>query len=187
MSEIFGRVGGPRDEDGEGVGMPAAEMDVGPVAGRWLRRHHAAGVYALTTLAEDAYRATTVTAVLDVSLQPLLLMVSLEAGSQMEIWIRESGVLGLSAMSLRHQFLADRFAGLAPLAPARFQGIDHFTAETGSPLLANSISWADCRVRDVTPVGDHVNYLVEVVAAGGGDSMDAEPLISYDGRYARIR
>jgi flavin reductase (DIM6/NTAB) family NADH-FMN oxidoreductase RutF len=144
-------------------------------------------VYALTTLADDTYRATTITGVLDVSLDPLLLLVSLEEGSQMESWIRESAVLGLSGMTVRQQFLADRFAGLAPLAPARFQGIDHFFAATGCPLLTDCIGWADCRVQETIVTGDHVNMLAEVLAAGRGTATDEEPLVSYDGRYARIR
>ncbi len=187
MSEIFGRLGGPRDEDVDDIVGLAGEMVPGLEAGRWLRRHHAAGVYALTTLAGDSFRATTVTGVLDVSLEPLLLLVSLEEGSQMESWIRDSGILGLSGMSVRQQFLADSFAGLAPLAPARFQGIDHFFAETGCPLLRDSIGWADCRVREAIPTGDHVNMLAEVVAVGRGSAATEEPLVSYDGRYVRTR
>lgn len=186
MSEIFGRLGGPRDEESD-VSGPDGEMTVGPLSGRWLRRHHAGGVYALTTIADDAYRATTVTGVLDVSLEPLLLLVSLEEGSQMESWIRDSGMLGLSEMSVRQQFLADRFAGLAPLAPTRFEGINHFTAVTGCPLLTDCIGWADCRVREEIAIGDHVNLVAEVIAAGRGQSPEEEPLISYDGRYTRIR
>lgn len=187
MSEIFGRVGGPRDEDLTESGLPAVSTAIGPETGRWLRRHHAAGVYALTTVTGEAYRATTVTGILDVSLDPLLLLVSLERGSQMESWIAESEVMGLSIMTVRQQFLADRFAGLAPLAPPRFQGIDHFVGETGCPLLTNSIGWADCRVVNTVVIGDHVNLVAEVVAAGQGSAANEEPLISFAGRYTRIR
>jgi len=187
MSEILGRLGGPRD-DGldtkDAQGMAGAS---GPSVGRWLRRHHALGVYALTTVHGKAYRATTVTGVLDASLDPPILLVSLEDGSQMEGWIRDSGVLGLSILAVRHQFLADRFAGLAPLAPPRFEGIDHFAGSTGCPLLSDSIGWADCRVVDSIVAGDHVNFLAQVVEAGPGSARDEEPLISYDGRYARMR
>lgn len=186
MSGIFGRLGGPRDDDFDAT-EKIGSMPPGPLSARWLRRHHAAGVYALTTVADDAYRATTITGVLDVSLQPPLLLVSLEEGSQMESWIRGSGVLGLSILGVRHQFLADRFAGLAPLAPARFQGIAHFLGETGCPLLDDAIGWADCRVLESTVAGDHVNFLVEVIGAGSGSGRDEEPLISYDGRYTRVR
>jgi flavin reductase (DIM6/NTAB) family NADH-FMN oxidoreductase RutF len=187
MSEIFGRVGGPRDDGMDAAGERAPAEHVDAEMGRWLRRRHAGGVYALTTTAGDTYRATTVTGVLDVSLDPLLVLVSLERGSQMESWIEGSGVLGLSIMTVRQQFLADRFAGLAPLAPPRFQGIGHFTAVTGCPLLADSIGWADCRVTDRIGIGDHINLVSEVVAAGPGTGEDEEPLISFAGRYARIR
>lgn len=187
MSEIFGRLGGPRDDEFEAPSAVQSGMTAGPETGRWLRRHHAGGVYALTTVVGGLYRATTVTGVLDASLEPLLLLVSLEEGSQMETWIRESGVLGLSILSVRHQFLADRFAGLAPLAPARFEGIDHFVGETGCPLLTDSIAWADCRVAETIITGDHVNVLAEPIAAGPGTASNEEPLVSYLGRYARIR
>lgn len=187
MSEIFGRLGGPRDE---GRGTPGENDEGDPVGlemGRWLRRRHAGGVYALTTTSGDAYRATTVTGVLDISLDPLLILVSLERGSQMETWIEQSGVLGLSIMTVRQQFLADRFAGMAPLAPARFQGIEHFTMVTGCPLLTGCIGWADCRVSDSIEIGDHTNLVCEVVAAGRGTAAGEEPLVSFAGRYTRIR
>lgn len=187
MSEIFGRLGGPRDDALNLPGGDDPAGQVGPETGRWLRRHHAAGVYALTTTAGDVYRATTVTGILDVSLDPLLLLVSLERGSQMESWIEQSGVLGLSIMTVRQQFLADRFAGLAPLAPARFQGIEHFVRVTGCPLLTDSIGWADCRVADRIAIGDHTNLVCEVVAAGEGAAAGDEPLVSFAGRYSRIR
>jgi flavin reductase (DIM6/NTAB) family NADH-FMN oxidoreductase RutF len=93
----------------------------------------------------------------------------------------------LSILSLRQQFLADRFAGLAPLAPARFQGIDHITAVTGCPLLTGSIGWADCKVVDTFVTGDHVNFLGEVQEAGQGLGRHDEPLINFQGRYARMR
>ncbi|HZU14173.1 MAG TPA: flavin reductase family protein [Chloroflexota bacterium] len=186
MSEIFGRAGGPR----EGT-APAGEMPerASPNAesGRWLRRHHAGGVYALTTVADGGYRAATLTGVLMASLEPLLFLVSLDRDSQIEAWVRAAGYFGLSLLTVRQQFLADQFAGFAPLAPKTFQGIDHVTAVTGAPLLTAAIGWADCRVEGEIETGDHTAFLARAVEVGRGAGADDEPLIYYRSRYPRLR
>jgi flavin reductase (DIM6/NTAB) family NADH-FMN oxidoreductase RutF len=184
MSEIFGRLGGPRDE-GE-VAEEALDLGADARGTRWLRRHLAGGAAALTTLVEGSYRASTVTGLVVASLEPPLLLVSLEQDSQMEGWVRESGIFGVSILSGRQQFLADRFAGLAPLAPPTFQGIPHFTAVTGAPLLSDSLAWADCRVSGEFETGDHVCLLGTVVELGAG-ALDDVPLIYYQNRYLRPR
>lgn len=187
MSEIFGRLGGPRDDEDEAVGDSAGALPVGPAAGRWLRRHIAGGIAALTTIVDGSYRASTITAVMVASLNPFQILISLELDSQMESWVRRSGVFAISLMSYEQQFLADQFAGMAPLAASHFQGIDHHVALTGAPVLDRSIGWADCRIQAEYATGDHTCFLGQVVAAGVGEGHMEQPLIYYLSRYARLR
>src|SRR5947208_1858492 len=98
MSEIFGRLGGPRD-DFESPEDESVDGTNGPPAARWLRRHVAGGAAALTTEVDGAYRASTVTGYMVASLDPFLVLISLEQDSQMEHWIRRSGVFALSVLS----------------------------------------------------------------------------------------
>lgn len=186
MSEIFGRAGGPRDDAARDP-QTETEPRLNPEGGRWIRRHLAGGVLALTTLVDGTYRASTVTAAVLVSGDPLQFLVSIEAESQMESWLRQSGHFGLSILPWSQQFLADRFAGFAPLASKSFQDVDHFTANTGSPLLAESIGWADCRIVSELETGDHVCFVGEAVALGRGSGAEDDPMVYYRNRYRRLR
>lgn len=185
MSYLFGHAANP---DGS---APAGEMpERSPAdadAARWLRRHHAGGVFALTTPVEDGYRAATLTGVLLASLEPLMFLVSLDRDSQIEAWVRSAGVFGLSIMTVRQQFLADQFAGFAPLASRTFQGIAHTTAITGAPLLTEAVGWADCRIEGEIETGDHTAFLARALEVGRGAGADDEPLVYYRSRYLRLR
>lgn len=186
MSEIFGRIGGPRDEISE-RDAEAVALEPNARGARWVRRHLAGGVVALTTLADELYRASTVTACTIVSIEPLQLLVSIELDSQMEGWLLDSRIFGLSVLPWDQQFFADQFAGYAPLASRRFAGIDHFTASTGAPLLSRSIAWADCRVVADFETGDHRCFVGEAVAIGSGQGDPNDPLLYYLNRYRRLR
>ena len=62
---------------------------------RWIRRHIAAGVSVITTVHGDRFRGTTVSACIAASIDPFQMLVSIEEDSQMEDWIRTSGVFVL--------------------------------------------------------------------------------------------
>lgn len=185
MSEISGRAGGPRDDDRE-AGTAALGKPT-PEAARWLRRHLATAVGAMTTQVGDAYRAATVAGAMIASIDPLLVLVSLEAEGQMVDWVRDSRTFGLSMLGYRQQILADRFAGLAPLASARLEGVPHHIEVTGAPVLDDAIAWADCRVEDEIATGDHIAFIGRVVAVGRGRDADGDPLVYYLSRYLRFR
>lgn len=185
MSEIFGRLGGPRDV--EAADDTAPELQPNARGGRWLRRHLASAAVALTTVVDGRYRASTLTGVLVASTDPLLILISLEQDTQMETWVRECGAFAVSLLTSHQQFLADRFAGLAPLASARFEGIPHFTSTTGCPLLSEAIAWADCRVSGEFETGDHTCILGQVLDLGAGKGADEAPLIYFQNQYIRAR
>lgn len=185
LSEIVGRVGGPRPED-EAELADGDTLQADARGGRWLRRNRAGGVAALTTVVEGRYRAATVTGWTVVSTEPPQILVALELDGQMEGWLRESGVFGISILGWRQQLLADRFSGFAPLASPRFAGIDHFVAVTGSPLLSDCVAWADCRIVGDIETGDHRCFIGQVVDLGRGGDED-DPLIYFFNRYRRLR
>jgi flavin reductase (DIM6/NTAB) family NADH-FMN oxidoreductase RutF len=141
----------------------------------------------LTTVLDGGFRAATLTGWLLVSVDPVQVAVSIEVESQMESWLRQSGVFGLSVLPWSQQFLADRFAGRAPLASRTFAGIDHFTSATGAPLLTHSVGWVDCRITDETETGDHVLFFGEALAVGRGADEAAEPLMYYFNQYRHFR
>jgi flavin reductase (DIM6/NTAB) family NADH-FMN oxidoreductase RutF len=186
VSEIFGRMGGPRDDaNGEEVGPQ--EIASGARGGRWLRRQIAGSVAALTTIVDGSYRASTITAFCLISTDPVQLLVSVELDSQMEGWLRSSGIFGLSMLPYSEQFLADRLAGVAPLVSRTFADIPHLTSVTGAPLLARSLAWADCEIKQSIEAGDHTLFVGKAIAVGRGELTENDPLLYYLNRYRTLR
>src|SRR5579864_8055083 len=79
-----------------------------------LRRRVAGSVAAVTTVADDGFRASTVTAFVVTSFEPFLFLVSLDNDGSLTEELRRSRVFALSLLTWPGQLLADRFAGFAP-------------------------------------------------------------------------
>lgn len=186
MSEIFGRIGGARDEDGD-RDVETADLRVDARGARWLRRRLAGGVVALTTRVADGFRASTLTACTVASIDPLQLLVSLELGGQMDGWLLQAEVFALNLLPWDQQLVADRFAGFGPLASTTFREIDHFFAETGAPILRKTIAWADCTIIQSFETGDHRCFIGQAVAIGRGEGAEDDPLVYFLNRYRRLR
>ncbi|HZS93321.1 MAG TPA: flavin reductase family protein [Chloroflexota bacterium] len=183
MSEIFGRLGTP----GEPVASDGAPLALDAAGARWLRRHQAAAVAALTTSTGGRFHAVAVSAFLQISTDPLLYLVSVESESRIDVALSQSGFFALNLLDRSQQFLADRLGGFAPAVPARFEGIPHFTAVTGAPILTDSIGWIDCRIVDELTMGDHTNIVGEAVGLGRGTGDGDDPLVYYRNKYSPLR
>lgn len=154
---------------------------------RWLRRHLPTGVTVLTTVIEGRYRGATVGSATMVSTEPLQMLVSIEQHNQMADWLAQSGYFALNMLPRSAQFLADQFAGFAPRASPRFEGILHREAESGAPILSESIVWVDCRIINSFPTGDHHCFIAEAISLGVGTGDLDDPLLYYLNRYRRFR
>ena len=69
------------------------------------------------------------------------------------------------------------------LVNARFDGVPYHTAITGSPILADSLAWYDCRVEAMHDGGDHTIFIGRVEAVGFG-AEGKQPLVYFANRYA---
>jgi flavin reductase (DIM6/NTAB) family NADH-FMN oxidoreductase RutF len=135
--------------------------------------------------AEPAFRGATMSSFQPMSLEPPLVSLVLERGGRIEHWITGSGVFAVSILDRAHEFQSDRFSGYGPLPDARFTGIAHDVAVTGSPVLHGALAWFDCEVADTVETGDHVLVIGAVRAAGLGPDTD-DPLLNYEGGYRRL-
>ncbi|HEX5416083.1 MAG TPA: flavin reductase family protein [Chloroflexota bacterium] len=148
---------------------------------RSLRRLHAAAVCVVTTAFPGGLRGVTATAFTVVSLAPPRVLVCLGQGSDALGWVTAAGNFAVNVLADQQEFLAERFAGRAPLVNARFEGVKHQLTARGNPVLVDGLAWFDCAVESVHTQGDHVVVFGEVLAGGYGDGD--EPLLYYDGAY----
>ena len=152
---------------------------------RKMRGLFASGVTVVTTVHEGKLRGVTVSAFSSLSLNPPLVLICLANESESKDWIAESGVFAVNILSDEQEFLSERFAARAPIVNVRFEGVPYHTAITGSPILAESLAWYDCRVEAMHDGGDHTIFIGRVEAAGFG-AEGKSPLVYFANRYQRL-
>jgi flavin reductase (DIM6/NTAB) family NADH-FMN oxidoreductase RutF len=140
----------------------------------------ATGVTVVTTTLDHTYFGLTVNAFCSISLNPPLVLVSLDLGSQTYASIRQSGVFAVNVLTQEQEPLALRFAR-KDLSSKTFDDIAIRTGETtGVPLFAEALARIECRVAQEHLGGDHALMLGEVVSVDyGDDSLANEPLLYY--------
>jgi len=122
----------------------------------------ASGVTVVTTLHGKTPIGITASSFTSLSLDPPLVLVSLNKKLFTHNVIAESGFFAVNVLSARQLKLGMRFAGMAPETKDRFFGLDVHTAVTGSPLLPESLAWVDCTVWATYDGGDHTIFVGEV-------------------------
>lgn len=151
---------------------------------RALRRLHAGGVSVVTSQDERGWRGVTVSAFGVASLAPPLVLVCLGRASEALAAIAASGSFAVSVLSDRQEFLAEQFAGRAPLVNPRFQGVKHRVCASGNPVLEECLAWFDASVVARYDGGDHEIVVGAVQEAGYGTGRD--PLLYFDGGYRSL-
>ena len=165
------------------------KIDGEPITDQTLRKMRglfASGVTVVTTVHEGKLRGVTVGAFSSVSLNPPLVLICLANESESKDWIAESGVFVVNILSDEQEFLSERFAARAPIVNPRFEGVPYHTALTGSPILAESLAWYDCRVEAMHDGDDHTIFIGRVEAVGFG-AEGKQPLLYFANRYVGVR
>jgi flavin reductase (DIM6/NTAB) family NADH-FMN oxidoreductase RutF len=117
-----------------------------------------------------------------VSLDPLLVLVSVGHTSATLPRLLEAGTFAVNVLSEAQQELAYRFAGTD--RGGRFDGLVWNPGPaTGSPLLAGSLAWMECRLWRSVTAGDHDLLIGEVV---GCECSPGDPLVYFRGGFHRL-
>ncbi len=123
------------------------------------------GVYVVTTRLEDVVNGMTAAWVSQVSLKPLLVMVSIAPPRYSHRLIKESGVFAVNVLDDSQADLGKRFGYKSGRQVDKFAGLDWTTAATGAPILPQAYAYLDLKLKDTCTAGDHTLFLGEVVAA----------------------
>jgi hydroxymethylglutaryl-CoA lyase len=122
----------------------------------------ASGVTVVTTKHGTTPIGITASSFTSLSLDPPLVLVSLNKKLFTHNVIAESGFFAVNVLSARQLDLGMRFAGMKPEIKDRFAGLNIHTAVTGAPLLPDSLAWVDCTVWAMYDGGDHTIFVGEV-------------------------
>ncbi len=161
-------------------------MNRDPVASRFRRAaaRFATGVTVVSTTNGGTPHAMTVNSFATVSLDPLLVLVSLSLSCRTYERIRTSGVFAVTVLAAHQRRLADWFANPRRSVGAEaFAGMDWQPAPISrAPVLAGGVSYFDCAIAQVMVAGDHAVVLGAVQAFEL--LSDEPPLVFLDSAYA---
>ncbi|AVH45628.1 flavin reductase family protein [Agrobacterium tumefaciens] len=141
----------------------------------------AAGVAVISTVdGQGRQTGVTMTAVLSLSLNPPLFLVSLDNQSNTLAAITDSGHFCINFLSEEQADISKVFASKSD---DKFRNVNISTGCTGSPCIDGAVAHGECEVQDRYPTGDHTIIIGRVVrtAVHGG-----RPLVYHSGRYASL-
>lgn len=167
--------------------MTPLDKTLAAVAADELResmRFWATGVTIVSARHNEIQHGMTVTSFTSLSLEPPLVMVSLEKTTRTHGLVDLSGAFGVSILREDQQPISNRFAGLATELTNRFAGLQTFTLESGSPLLTDALAWLDCRVTERHAAGTHTIFFGEVIAARSSEG--GPPLLYFNRNYRML-
>ena len=146
-------------------------MTFGGDAQRQIMGRFATGVALATSTFDDKPYGMTVNSVTSLSVN---------RENNMHKILVSSQVFALNLLTTSQEGVARRFA---TNGPKDFSDLLTDVAETGAPVLKDSLAYIDCRVIQVVPGGDHDIFIGRCVA---GEVHEAEPLIFYAGRFSKL-
>lgn len=156
-------------------------MPVGPEEYRRALRRFTSGLTVITVPDADRLHGMTASSFAAVSLQPPLILVSLEKGSHTRELVLAAGAFVVNILAEDQEHVARGFsqAGHKPFAHT-----PHRVAANGGAILDDVLAWLECSVHRTVDAGDHDVVIGEVVAS---DARDGSPLVYFNRAYRRLR
>ncbi|WP_432742133.1 flavin reductase family protein [Methylobacter sp. G7] len=120
------------------------------------------GVYVIGVGVGERQNAFTAAWVMQVSFDPLMLAISINPKHYSYQLLQESGVCTVNVLAQDQYALAEHFGRPAE---AKMAGFQWKAAESGAPVLSESLAYFDCQVSHYADAGDHKIAVCKVVAA----------------------
>ncbi len=151
---------------------------------RSLIGRFATGVTVVTTNVGGRLHGMTANAVCSLSLDPLQLLVCVDRESNCYVQMQRAEAFGINILAADQEDISNRFARTTEPTDGSLLGVDYRLGSLGEPLIENALVHLECRIAERICGGDHIIVIGDVVA--GGQVREAEPLLFYGGRYARL-
>jgi flavin reductase (DIM6/NTAB) family NADH-FMN oxidoreductase RutF len=160
--------------------LPEAAGDDPRVALRRTLGKFATGVTIITTRLGDQVHGMTANAFMSISLQPPLVMVSVDRRTKMCGLLYQGRTYGVSVLAAGQEAVSDRFAGRGD---GRAGAEPRFDLIHDTPVVEGALAHFVANVVRTYWGGDHSLFLGQVEYA---HCNDAKPLLFHGGRYERL-
>ena len=146
--------------------------------------HFASGVTIMTTTANGRMHGMTVSAFASQSLDPLLILVSVERSTEMHKLVTASQAFAINILGQHAEGTARFFADNARLKGPEFVDGAYHIGVNGAPLLDEEVAYFEATVHSTLEAGDHSVIVGRVTALEV--RSDPPPLIYYRSGYRRL-
>jgi flavin reductase (DIM6/NTAB) family NADH-FMN oxidoreductase RutF len=161
-------------------------MSFDPTLFRQVLGRFATGVTVVTVCQGDVKRGMTANAFTSVSLDPPLILVSVDKKADTHALMMEAEAFCVNILAEHRREWSDWWAGKAPKDQDQFADIPHATKITGSPVLDDCLGYIDCKVWARYDGGDHTLFVGEVQEATVNDDPNLKPLLFFASKYRKL-
>ena len=141
----------------------------------------ATGVTVVTTRYKNGeITGMTANAVMSLSLDPPLVVVSVDKTETMHEALVDGQCYAINILARNQEHLSNQFA--TP-GPKDFSGLDVSDGASGAPILGGTLGYLDCKLVNRLPAGDHDMFVGEVLT---GQLDEGEPLVYFGGGYRSL-
>ncbi|MBT5774420.1 MAG: flavin reductase [Dehalococcoidia bacterium] len=144
----------------------------------------ASGVTVVTLGVDGTPRGMTANAFLSLSLDPPLVIVCVQETGSMHSLFEEAEAFGVNVLAADQRAVSDLFAKHG-MPDEPMGGFEYRVGDLGVPLLSGVLGYAECRIVERLPGGDHTIVIGEATNVAF-DREGAEPLLFYRGGYREI-
>lgn len=144
------------------------------------------GVALLTQGVGSETSVMTVNSFTSVSLQPLLILVSIRSSGKFRTVVARRRSFCVNILAADQRDLSTEFARSArPVGEAAMIRLNALEGVTGNAVVPSAVASIECRLHAEYPGGDHILLVGRVVAIHVEDH-DREPLLYHRSRYASL-
>lgn len=149
-----------------------------------IMSHWATGISIITTVHEEEWQGFTANSFASVSIDPMLISMSMSKTLYAGQLILKSGVFAVNILTRDQENWGKLFAGMYPDRKNRFENIMCTLAQNGSPILPGVLGWLGCRVYQSIDVGASTLILGEITE--GYLSEEGDPLVYYHRQWGQF-
>ncbi|UDH01198.1 flavin reductase family protein [Rhodococcus opacus] len=151
---------------------------------RTVLSHFPTGVAVLTGLGTDGPAGLTVQSFMALSLDPPMILVSVDRTSTSWPIIADTGRFAVNVMSKSQQDVALSFARSGG---PKFDGVEWSSGtHTQAPLIADSQAWLECEIANTYDGGDHSIITAHVLALRACDDTRSHPLLFFRSKFPQL-
>ncbi|MGB5952958.1 MAG: flavin reductase family protein [Ornithinimicrobium sp.] len=168
-------------DNNSSVNTPVEAMDFRRAIGRL-----ASGVVVATTFAGQHDHAMTATAVISVSLEPVLVLISVDKEARWHDAVMESKIWGLSVMPQSLRSAAQWFSTPGRPLHGQLDRVPHHRGALGVALIDGALATLECRTYATHSAGDHTLVIGEVVAVATPPDL-GPALVHFRGTFGSLQ